>query len=209
MAAENIVVFDLETNGRGWSSPYHCDRPEDEEILEIGAESVTTGEVFHQYLLPNNQPTKKASSKNGFRKNGKNLMRHGEIMPAVARGTGLANFMEFLNSLPGPVNLAGYNSHKFDNQVLHQNLKLEGLKLSRDGNVVKCTDVMKITKTFLAGQGHRKYNLGFAVQTILKRGQAESHAAKSDVRDTVDLLRHIGLREDTKNTIGIDIVEAN
>ena len=67
-------------------------------------------------------------------KNGIKNPNQDQLLYHVDMKTGLESFLTWLTQMPGPVTLAGYNSHSYDDLVLYHNLVSIDKKLP-DGTI--------------------------------------------------------------------------
>ena len=155
-----IVYFYLETTGINNKS-----KPENVEIIEIGAHY--ENKMFHRYIVPNGQITRKSTDVHGLSKRG-NVLHHrnkGEIFYAEKNPRkGLQKFVNWLQELKEETKtsivLCSYNSRKFDSIVLTKNLEAHNISFnfSKDGfDLFAFGDASDIVKD-LKEKGTKKRN---------------------------------------------------
>ena len=109
----NVVIYDLETTGLDL---------EKDEIIQISALKIGTGETFNRFVIPTCEISKKAISTHGY--DLKYITENGGASASEI----LKDFCSFVTNAV----LVGHNSSSFDDNILNRQLKSVGLDLDKN-----------------------------------------------------------------------------
>ena len=161
----NAVIYDTETTGLD---------VENDQIIQISALKIGTGETFNRFIIPTCEIAPKALKTHGYD------LEHIKSNGGAPASEVLKDFVNFV----GDGVLIGHNSSSFDDNILNARLKAEGLDLSKNERY----DTLLLAQAVLPNLG--SYTLENCAKNFGIVNE-RAHDAFADVETTAKLFKKL------------------